>query len=79
MAPLPFPRDLVLLQADWERTYAELIDGQRAPLGWAARSRLRYLSARLAAHPYWVARSGRMTGWADLRRQARRFIEAEEA
>ncbi|MFE9238019.1 hypothetical protein [Streptomyces sp. NPDC007007] len=28
-------------------------------MGWAAKSMLRHLSARLAAHPYWTARSGR--------------------
>ncbi|MEV4881392.1 hypothetical protein [Streptomyces cyaneofuscatus] len=33
--------------------------GPHAPVGWAARSMLRHLSARLAAHPYWTARSGR--------------------
>lgn len=71
-----FPDDLLVLQQDWLRAYAELARTPATAGGTAARRRLIALSGRLYGHPCWVRAGG-----ADLRRAARACVPAgrEEA
>ncbi|MGW3200148.1 hypothetical protein ACWDBD_37390 [Streptomyces sp. NPDC001118] len=68
MEHTPFPRDLIELQADWQRTYAALAVPHPVHTT-ALRRRLQTLSTQLQFHPYWSS------PWApaarvELRRQA---------
>ncbi|MFF0228552.1 hypothetical protein [Streptomyces sp. NPDC004629] len=69
MEATSFPRDLIELQAEWQRTYAAL--AVPCPVHTAVlRRRLQVLSGRLLFHPYWSC-AGAPAARAELRRQAR--------
>ncbi|MGW0168676.1 hypothetical protein ACWDWT_26390 [Streptomyces sp. NPDC003343] len=78
MAHRTFPPELMQTQRDWNRTYEALA---RRPRQTAALCRrLRELSGRLAAHPYWNTRAGRSpAAKVELRLQVRSQEEAESS
>ncbi|UXY24137.1 hypothetical protein N8I84_39695 [Streptomyces cynarae] len=69
MEHAPFPRDLIEVQADWQRTYAALAVPR--PVHTTALRRLQILSGRLLFHPYWSGPGRMPTARGELRRQAR--------
>ncbi|WP_254708044.1 hypothetical protein [Streptomyces lunaelactis] len=76
MAHTAFPSDLVEAQRDWNRTYAELADGQ-VPYT-ALRRRLLWLSCCLAVHPFWGTELGRSpAARVELRERVRSQEEGE--
>lgn len=70
MEHAPFPRDLIELQADWQRTYAALAV-PRPVHTTALRRRLQTLSGQLLFHPHWSAPDRAPTARVELCRQAR--------
>ena len=70
MEHAPFPRDLIKLQVDWQRTYAALAVPCRVRTT-ALRRRLQVLSGRLLFHPYWSGPGRMPAARVELRRQAR--------
>ncbi|MEW2085253.1 hypothetical protein [Streptomyces sp. NPDC005283] len=76
MAHTSFPSDLVQAQRDWNRTYAELAEGQ-GPYT-ELRRRLLRLSSALFWHPFWdTERGGPPAAQVELRRQVRSQEEGE--
>ncbi|GAA2639947.1 hypothetical protein [Streptomyces axinellae] len=66
----PVPRDLVVLQQDWHRTYAALAARPRDAT--RLRRRLLRLSVALMWHPAWGSGCGRGARRVEVCRQARR-------
>jgi hypothetical protein len=66
----PFPRDLIELQADWQRTYAALAV-PRPVHTTALRRRLQMLSGQLLFHSYWSGPGQTPAARVELRRHAR--------
>jgi hypothetical protein len=64
------PHDLVQAQQALTRTYAALA-APRPGNYTALRHRMLQLSQQVFWHPYWSTTSGRSTGLAELRQQAR--------
>lgn len=69
-----FPRDLIALQADWQRTYTALAAPDPVHTT-ALRRRLHVLSGQLLFHPYWSGPGRNPAARVELRRQARALGE----
>ncbi|MFJ9634971.1 hypothetical protein ACIRU8_45500 [Streptomyces sp. NPDC101175] len=76
MDRVDLPDDLVLLQADWYRTY-DALAAPRPARTTALRRRLFVLSSRLRWHPYWTHSATAVpAARAELRRRGRTMERA---